>query len=51
MNSSSGYFTGTTSRLGGVGLDVIADEVAARHAQCLSRLGYLTGAPPSGGGR
>lgn len=25
------YFTGTTSRLGGVGLDVIADEVAARH--------------------
>ncbi len=26
------YFTGTTSRLGGVGLDVIAAEVAARHA-------------------
>jgi glutamate synthase (NADPH/NADH) large chain len=26
------YFTGTTSRLGGVGLDVIATEVAARHA-------------------
>ncbi|QIK61856.1 glutamate synthase large subunit [Leucobacter viscericola] len=25
------YFTGTTSRLGGVGLDVIATEVAARH--------------------
>ena len=25
------YFTGTTSRLGGVGLDVIAAEVAARH--------------------
>jgi len=25
------YFTGTTSRLGGIGLDVIADEVAARH--------------------
>ncbi|MEY2460430.1 MAG: glutamate synthase large chain, partial [Acidimicrobiaceae bacterium] len=25
------YFTGTASRLGGVGLDVIADEVAARH--------------------
>lgn len=25
------YFTGTTSRLGGVGLDVIADEVLARH--------------------
>jgi glutamate synthase (NADPH/NADH) large chain len=25
------YFTGTTSRLGGVGLDVIAEEVAARH--------------------
>ena len=26
------YFTGTTSQLGGVGLDVIADEVAKRHA-------------------
>ncbi len=26
------YFTGTTSRLGGVGLDVVAAEVAARHA-------------------
>ncbi len=26
------YFTGTTSRLGGVGLDVIAAEVAARHS-------------------
>jgi glutamate synthase (NADPH/NADH) large chain len=27
------YFTGTTSRLGGVGLDVLAAEVAARHRQ------------------
>jgi glutamate synthase (NADPH/NADH) large chain len=27
------YFTGTTSRLGGVDLDVLAAEVAARHAQ------------------
>ncbi len=26
------YFTGTTSRLGGIGLDVMAAEVAARHA-------------------
>jgi glutamate synthase (NADPH/NADH) large chain len=25
------YFTGTTSRLGGIGLDVLAEEVAARH--------------------
>ena len=25
------YFTGTSSKLGGVGLDVIAEEVAARH--------------------
>ena len=25
------YFTGTTSRLGGIGLDVVAAEVAARH--------------------
>ncbi len=26
------YFTGTVSRLGGIGLDVIAEEVASRHA-------------------
>jgi glutamate synthase (NADPH/NADH) large chain len=26
------YFTGTTSRLGGVGLDTLAEEVARRHA-------------------
>ena len=26
------YFVGTSSKLGGIGLDVIADEVAARHA-------------------
>jgi glutamate synthase (NADPH) large chain len=25
------YFTGTTSRLGGIGLEVVAEEVAARH--------------------
>ncbi len=25
------YFTGTTSRLGGIGLDIVAEEVAARH--------------------
>jgi glutamate synthase (NADPH/NADH) large chain len=25
------YFTGTTSRLGGIGLDVVAEEVASRH--------------------
>ncbi len=29
------YFTGTTSRLGGIGLDVVAAEAAARH-----RIGY-----------
>jgi len=27
------YFTGTTSKLGGIGLDVVAQEVAKRHAQ------------------
>jgi len=27
------YFTGTTSRLGGVGLEVLAEEVAARHSR------------------
>jgi glutamate synthase (NADPH/NADH) large chain len=37
------YFTGTTSKLGGVGLDVIADEVAQRH-----RIAYpLNGIPPA----
>ena len=33
------YFTGTTSRLGGVGLDVIAEEVARRHAVAYPRSG------------
>jgi glutamate synthase (NADPH/NADH) large chain len=33
------YFTGTTSQLGGIGLDVVAEEVARRHA-----VGY----PPEG---
>ncbi|HTR69106.1 MAG TPA: glutamate synthase large subunit [Mycobacteriales bacterium] len=32
------YFTGTTSRLGGVGLDVIAEEVAARHRHAYPRV-------------
>jgi glutamate synthase (NADPH/NADH) large chain len=32
------YFTGTTSRLGGVGLDVIADEVAIRHRHAYPRV-------------
>ena len=30
------YFTGTVSRLGGIGLDVIAEEVAARHAKAFA---------------
>jgi glutamate synthase (NADPH/NADH) large chain len=33
------YFTGTRSRLGGVGLDVIAEEVARRHANAYPRDG------------
>lgn len=33
------YFAGTTSRLGGVGLDVLAAEVAARHADAYPRSG------------
>ncbi|HEX3825010.1 MAG TPA: glutamate synthase large subunit [Mycobacteriales bacterium] len=32
------YFTGTTSRLGGVGLDVIANDVAARHRHAYPRV-------------
>jgi glutamate synthase (NADPH/NADH) large chain len=31
------YFTGTSSRLGGIELDVIAEEVAARHARAHPR--------------
>ncbi len=31
------YFTGTVSRLGGIGLDVIADEVADRHHNAYPR--------------
>ncbi len=33
------YFTGTTSKLGGIGLDVIAEEVARRHASAYPRGG------------
>ncbi|MBA2445480.1 MAG: glutamate synthase large subunit [Nocardioidaceae bacterium] len=37
------YFTGTTSKLGGVGLDVIAEEVARRH-----QVAYpINGIPPA----
>jgi glutamate synthase (NADPH/NADH) large chain len=36
------YFTGTTSRLGGVGLDVIAREVEMRHAEA-----YPAGTSPA----
>ncbi len=37
------YFTGTTSTLGGVGLDVLADEVAQRHRRAYP----VHGIPPS----
>ena len=33
------YFTGTTSKLGGIGIDTIADEVARRHATAYPRGG------------
>ncbi len=33
------YFTGTSSKLGGIGLDVIAEEVAQRHAVAYPRTG------------
>src|SRR5690606_27695969 len=36
------YFTGTTSRLGGVGLDVLAEEVRRRHARAYPRGGGAT---------
>ncbi|HEU4911666.1 MAG TPA: glutamate synthase large subunit [Actinomycetes bacterium] len=37
------YFTGTSSKLGGIGLDVLAQEVASRHAVAYPR----GGTPPS----
>ncbi len=37
------YFTGTTSKLGGIGLDVIAEEVARRHALAYPRGGISPG--------
>ncbi len=45
------YFTGTVSRLGGVGLDVLAAEVAARHRDAWdpSRAGAAARGLPSGG--
>ncbi|NNU28795.1 glutamate synthase large subunit [Isoptericola sediminis] len=36
------YFTGTTSRLAGIGLDVIAAETAARHAEAYPASGNHT---------
>src|SRR5262249_45716045 len=40
------YFTGTTSRIGGIGLDVLAKETLARHARA-----YPSGARPASEGR
>ena len=43
------YFTGTASRIGGVGLDVIAEEARRRHAKGYpSRPVSLTGLDPGG---
>ncbi|PZF84361.1 glutamate synthase large subunit [Jiangella anatolica] len=36
------YFTGTTSRLGGIGLDVVAEEVRRRHTRAYPRGGSAT---------
>ena len=40
------YFTGTVSRLGGVGLDELADEVAVRHRLAYPRPPRGAGPPP-----
>ena len=42
------YFTGTTSKLGGIELDTIAEEVARRHATAYPRGGICPGAPRAG---
>ena len=44
------YFTGTVSRIGGVGLDVLADEVASRHRLSHLRPPDRAGPPGAGGG-
>jgi len=44
------HFTGTTSRLGGVGLDVIAAEVAARHNRAYPQSGMPYQQPIEDGG-
>ena len=41
------YFPGTRSRLGGVGLDVLADEAAARHASAYPLGAERARAPPA----
>ena len=43
--SSTSYFTGTTCKLGGVGLDVVAEEVARRHRRAYPRRRHRAGAP------
>ncbi len=45
------YFTGTTCQLGGVGLDVIAAESAARHEVAYPPEGHPPGAPHAVGRR
>ena len=42
------YFTGTTSKLGGIELDTIAEEVARRHATAYPRGGIAPSAPRAG---
>jgi len=44
------HFTGTTSRLDGVGIDVIADEVAARHHRTYHKHGPAEQQPLEDGG-
>ncbi|GMA85061.1 hypothetical protein GCM10025868_03110 [Angustibacter aerolatus] len=45
------FFTGTTSQLGGIGLDVVAAETARRHASAYPPDGVKPGAPPARRGR
>ena len=45
------YLTGTPSQLGGVGLDVLAEEVKLRHRRAYPENPDRTRAPPARGGR
>src|SRR5258708_25145468 len=43
------YFTGTASRIGGIGIDVVAKEVLLRHGAAFAPRSAESEPPPAGG--